>query len=362
MTVTLGFAEPIDEEFHSESFPSKIGGQPRWIDPQHPLNVSQATCDECQKPMALLMQLYAPEDEPIEAFHRMLYVFVCRTGSCHRASPSRCMRVFRAQLAEENTVYEEVGGAADEDDIAWAMRSSVKPAKQCVVCGMAGTKACSKCHERMYCSRDHQLADWEVGHRAQCGSGEGEGEDHARRLRNQQYPELLIVSEEEEFKDKNDDFDDEDDGSDSESEDEIQPEDGAMVPVTNEKAVDSEVDVDKAFLMFQRRIQQNSDQVIRYARAPGAEPGQPLYVSDAGIPEDVPGCELCGAQREFEFQIMPQMLNFLGLKADDPTSIDWGTLLVYSCPNSCDVKDAQYAREVIYRQHFSSQGIGDKYM
>ncbi|KAJ1951764.1 hypothetical protein EC988_003924, partial [Linderina pennispora] len=150
MTVTLGFAEPVDEEFQSESFPSKIGGQPRWIDPEHPLNVSQATCDECQKPMALLMQLYAPEDEPASAFHRMMYVFVCRTGSCHRAPASRCMRVYRAQLPEDNAVYEETGEDVDDDDIVWTTKSSVTPAKQCVVCGMAGTKACSKCHERMY--------------------------------------------------------------------------------------------------------------------------------------------------------------------------------------------------------------------
>ncbi|KAJ1814250.1 hypothetical protein LPJ75_002852 [Coemansia sp. RSA 2598] len=317
------------------------------------------------------MQLYAPEDEPESAFHRMLYVFICRNGSCHRSSASRCMRVFRSQMAEENDVYQEEEEADNmqeegEDDVVWALKENVQKAAVCIVCGLAGTKACSKCHKRTYCSREHQLADWESGHRSQCGAGRSEPTAaHQKKLQRMVYPELVVVSEEEDEQVAGESDGEDDEGSDNEG---IQAEDMALVPVTNEKAEDSQVEVDKAFLVFQRRIQGSPDQVLRYARsADGAEEREPLFVSDEGRPvagDSVPDCEKCGAGREFEMQIMPQMLNHLSIDSTDPTSIDWGTLLVYTCPNSCDggCDDAAYAREVVCRQNFSSQGIGEKFV
>ena len=39
----------------------------------------------------------------------------------------------------------------------------------CAVCGsMAGLKACSRCQEVYYCSRDHQTAHWKI-HKKTCG-------------------------------------------------------------------------------------------------------------------------------------------------------------------------------------------------
>ncbi|KAI7833054.1 programmed cell death protein 2 [Kickxella alabastrina] len=376
MVVTLGYAEAVDEEFGREVFSSKIGGKPRWLDPTRPLAVNRVVCDECTKPMVLLMQLYAPEDEPASAFHRTLYVFICRSGACHKAGAKQCMRVFRSQLAEENSVYEEDASSNDvsdnnddDDDITWALRPQVKAAPLCVVCGLAGTKGCSKCRARLYCSRDHQLADWSGGHREQCGSGKTDNAAHRRKLQRMVFPEYVIVSEEEpaQAQAEAEAFgeDSDDDGEDTEG---ITAEDMALVPVSGERAEDSSVDVDRAFLMFQRRIQLSPDQVIRYARsAESPGPSEPLFVSDDGRPSigadanaDVPACEKCSAAREFELQIMPQMLNFLSIDSVDPASIDWGTLLIYTCPKSCD--SAGYAGEVICRQNFSSQGIGEKFM
>ena len=61
---------------------------------------------------------------------------------------------------------------------------------------------------------------------------------------------------------------------------------------------------------------------------------------------DVPPCK-CGSKRVFEFQLLPSMLHVLEVdsgtvKVDesmDVTSIggmNWGSIAVYSCPNSCD--------------------------
>ncbi|KAJ2553751.1 hypothetical protein GGH95_005616, partial [Coemansia sp. RSA 1836] len=258
----------------------------------------------------------------------------------------------------------------DEDDISWSLAENVKPASACAVCGLSGSKACSKCHGRFYCSRAHQVADWDAGHRAQCGHAHPQAPKTAaytRKLQRMLYPEHVIVSEEDEDSgqleaDNDDDEASDDDGEDNEG---IRPEDMALVPVTEERVEDSEVDVDRAFLLFQRKIQKSPDQVIRYTRS--SESSEPLFVSDTGKPEardSVPDCELCGAAREFEFQIMPQMLNYLSVDSADPTSVDWGTLLVYTCPKSCSSTSAAsaYASEVVYRQNFSSQGIGEKFV
>ncbi|KAI9506734.1 hypothetical protein GGI25_005608 [Coemansia spiralis] len=405
-STTLGYAEPLDDHFGSEQFPSKIGGKPKWLDPTHPLSVDRVLCDECGKPMVMLLQLYAPEDEPKDAFHRMLYVFICRNGKCHRSCASRCMRVFRSQIPENNGLYKSdeivaadicssgsvCSGNSDSNekdgDIEWVLADHVKSAPLCVVCGLLGNKACSKCHLRHYCSRDHQITDWDSGHRTQCkssGKQNAESAEHRRKLQRMLYPEQIIVSEEESGDAEDDNNDD---GSDDDTEDNegVKPEDMALVPVTNERVEDSEVDVDRAFLAFQNRISENPDQIIRYARSPNTnEIGEPLYVSDADKPVagfGIPDCEHCGAVREFELQIMPQMLNHLSIDSVDPFSIDWGTLLIYSCPSNCSkssnsttssaetsnstcqnkVESSLYLSEVICRQNFSSHGIGEKYV
>ncbi|KAJ2451383.1 hypothetical protein EV183_003660 [Coemansia sp. RSA 2336] len=364
MATTLGYAEPIDAEFADDPFPSKVGGKPRWLDPTCPLEADKVVCDECSKPMVLLMQLSAPEDDPPEAFHRMLYVFICHNGICHKAGAKRCMRVFRSQLPEENAVYVEgTNDDGDEDDIEWVMAEGVVRAPACVVCGLLGNKACSKCHKRRYCSRSHQIADWDAGHKAQCCGSDPikpESAQHLRKLQRMIYPEHVIVSEEEPACEESDDEDD--DGEDTED---ISAESQAVVPITKERAEDSEVEVDPAFMKFQKRIQKNPDQVLRYARIPDSdETAKPLFVSDSDQPqtENIPACASCGATREFEFQIMPQMINYLSIDSVDPNSIDWGTLLVYTCSRNCSSSSAKYIEEVICRQQFSSHGIGQKYM
>jgi pre-rRNA-processing protein TSR4 len=56
-----------------------------------------------------------------------------------------------------------------------------------------------------------------------------------------------------------------------------------------------------------------------------------MWYSDFNRPAIAPpACEECGAPREFEFQIMPQVIHYTG-----NTDIDFGTVLVYTCPTSC---------------------------
>lgn len=119
------------------------------------------------------------------------------------------------------------------------------------------------------------------------------------------------------------------------------------------KYVGKEMKLGKMYTKFQKATKFSPDQVIRYQRS-----GDPLWISDKDIPvsKDIPDCELCGAPRIFEFQIMPQLLNCLNLDAvqregSGPSTecIDWGVLIVFTCSKSCD-EGQSYKTEFIWKQ------------
>lgn len=40
-------------------------------------------------------------------------------------------------------------------------------AKLCEICGCKAGKKCSRCEKKWYCSREHQLIDWNI-HKTEC--------------------------------------------------------------------------------------------------------------------------------------------------------------------------------------------------
>ncbi|KAG9344345.1 hypothetical protein JZ751_011014 [Albula glossodonta] len=110
-----------------------------------------------------------------------------------------------------------------------------------------------------------------------------------------------------------------------------------------------ETEDSRVFQKFKQKTELEPHQVLRYCRA-----GSALWVSAQHIPKDkdIPDCP-CGAKRIFEFQVMPQLLNHL--KVDGPhASIDWGTLAVYTCEDSCD-QGYRYSSEFIWKQDFTGE-------
>ncbi|KAG0352481.1 Programmed cell death protein 2, partial [Gamsiella multidivaricata] len=176
--VMLGFAEPVDLDEHgpllAENFCSKIGGFPLWLNPEHALDTKEILCEQCQKPMTFLLQLYSPEDHPAEAFHRVIYVFCCKDGACHKKLPRGCFKVVRSQLGQYNPYYTPVAHDdenAAEENAGWEPFPSSRHAKTCFVCGMYGPKICSKCHKVSYCGPEHQAIHWTKGlHKQLCGT------------------------------------------------------------------------------------------------------------------------------------------------------------------------------------------------
>ncbi|RUS22173.1 programmed cell death protein 2 [Endogone sp. FLAS-F59071] len=375
--VQLGFAEDPITPLTADTFPNKLGGKPvrAWMNPEHVLDAEAVKCGECEKPMLLLVQVYTPEDHPIESYHRTVYVFCCKEGVCHKKSWRS------SQLPQHNPYYppHSTDSESDVDSEASqtttpttatpnpfpsAMRAPFTPAafprpSLCAVCNLRAPKTCSKCHTTHYCSREHQLAHWMQGsHKRVCRTGDEvsaqtvEEDEQKMREAGWVFPEKEIVSEPER----------------------VDPS-RALVPVGDETYENTKVNVDSAFLKFQKRLELDPEQILRlflwslirtslatcsYARVEyELDNGEPLWVSNHGKPEsaDIPPCPHCGGERTFEFQILSTLLNYLNINHTSTDSLDWGTLLVYTCKDNCHVPGLYYAEEILWRQDFSEEGV-----
>ena len=83
----LGFLEKREDAtaLHAIYFPSKVGGDPQWLDPSvHPKQMTEANATK--RRMDFLLQIYAANETEEEdslnanAFHRTIYVFTSVDG------------------------------------------------------------------------------------------------------------------------------------------------------------------------------------------------------------------------------------------------------------------------------------------
>lgn len=358
-TTELGFLENAASwKLTSKYFPSKLGGKPAWLALKNLPDSSTLECKSCGKPSVFLLQIYAPIEEKEECFHRTLFVFVCKDASCYKQNTcnNNSVIALRSQLPRKNDFYSSVPPNLDippettNDDAV----------STCVVCGCVGTKSCSACHKVKYCGKDHQILDWKAGHKQACKKLNNCDEklvNSSPASEKLLFPELEIVIEPEDYPAT--DIRDQMQMPNDEEMRNYEKWISAEAPqLQNDSDVDvdlndmafSEKMIDKQFLSFKKRIEHNPDQVLRYDKG-----GEPLWVTGAveAKSSHVPVCD-CGAERQFEFQILPQLLCHLGLGTDNITtdSIDWGTLAVYTCKDSCSLPGKSYYTEFIWKQDY----------
>ncbi|KAJ0111228.1 hypothetical protein Patl1_00942 [Pistacia atlantica] len=406
--VTLGFVEKPKNHWSllRHLFPSKAGGPPAWLVPVNLPSGRSCLCDICGEPLQFVLQVYAPIMEKDFTFHRTLFLFMCPSMSCllrdqHEQwkrppeKPFRSVKVFRCQLPRINPFY----------SIAL-----------CNWCGTwKGDKVCSSCRRVNYCSQKHQVMHWRSGHKIECQqlnlsshSNFANRWNHFSRetnrlvnyldgmliylilylhalymnspgnlkltsalaLRslsilmvlpdiisdydfdlqtvasNSLWPEYEIVNEDE-----------------SEYDMEMSEDDGHAGSLISKAGMDDtmkslmndfEGDGDqKSWASFQGRIAKAPEQVLRYCRNASAKA---LWPMSSGRPSkgDIPNCSCCGGPRCFEFQILPQLLYYFDIK-NDVDSLDWTTIVVYTCEGSCETS-INYVEEFVWVQH-SSQSI-----
>ncbi|KAI7905781.1 programmed cell death protein 2 [Cokeromyces recurvatus] len=358
----LGYIEDPETPLTADTFPSKTGGKPAWLNPEYILSAEHVTCGNCEQPMPLLLQMYTPEDHPDDAFHRTVYVFCCKKGSCVKQDWTKSFRVFRSQLPRDNPYYPQpVESDNEDDDIHHFTPKTFKAPTECVICGIGGSKFCGKCGKAAYCSREHQMQDWNMcRHKEFCNKPTLTKEEQATvdQLRAARiFIEKEIVSEPE-GKDKDEEEEEEQAAFFKENNPEERSDSKALVLAGDEAEEETEVPVDDVFLSFQLKIQQNPDQVIRYDRVEyDMPPREPLWVQENYKPESIPNCERCKGPRTFEFQILSTLLNYIGVNHVAVDSLDWGSLFIYSCKENCTLGNGVYAEEVLWKQDFSQDGM-----
>ena len=312
--VQLGFCEephhsdPLlfdDRDWHNWDG-GIAGGAPQWLDARAPPGDATLRCEVCAAPMAFVLQVYAPRED--EAFHRALYVFACRDARCgpKQTPTKRAFKAVRQQLARRNPLYawepdEPVDDAAAPDAPDAAARNA----------GAHGTEPGAIESVAFACPRYELVVEPEP-----CASASAPPRTHATDAEMLRRHRDVV-----------------DDGT------VVAPADTTTQDVGVPLGADGGRIDDEQTRRFLVRVERAPSQVLRYERG-----GAPLWASAIGRCEDaapeIPRCHCCGGPREFEFQVMPQLLHYLGVDRDeagasDVPPLDWGVLAVFTCAQSC---------------------------
>jgi pre-rRNA-processing protein TSR4 len=330
--VQLGFSVAFEDQEHrsfvGHNLPlwrdwdgGQIGGKPSWLQPRDLPN-EFLTCKNCEEPLCFICQLYAPADEVSpEAFHRSMYIFACPSQAC-AAAHTGSIRVLRTQLPRENPFY------PDEQDAGWSLHIPESwDVNLCVVCGQRGKGKCP-IQGYHFCGKHHQKEHkkYIFDKRQQlskqldfsflpslCSESElvVEEEEFGNINQEEEEEEMMKKSETALFpggKSEGGNDDDEDDDADLEQDD--------LNAVVGAGAATASKDA--ATMDFYDRIkgpENVQEQVLRYMRWPSndvaLESNSPLWIRSDHQPDKIPACPYCGADRKFEFQIMPQMIHYL---------------------------------------------------
>jgi len=351
--VELGYVEEMGDRvlLRNFYFPSKVGGKPAWLTLNPLPDKSILRCKVCSQQMCFLMQIYAPDYDQPCAFHRSLFLFVCRIGACSKPNSAENFVVLRCQLPRVNQFYSDNAVTEIEHVEKANLVLDQYSSKLCTVCGCPAENRCSKCKESVYCDRSHQLLHWKAGHKNKCGLINQPASDENIEFL---FNEFELITETEVLANESRPIE----KSDAEKMREYEQyaktltfDAGTKVGVSKAQSADelesmSSSRADKLFKKFSQRLQQNPEQVLRYQKK-----GSPMWATEVQ-PVHVTCCQLCGADRVFEFQVMPQLLSHLDVD-EVGASLDWATVVVYTCSKSCDVPDYGYATEFVWKQDFS---------
>lgn len=163
----LGFLQSSEPwKLTSFSFPSKIGGRPAWLALKHLPQL--LSCQECHNPLYFLLQVYAPIEGNPACFHRTIFVFICKNGSCYSTGKTPTIRAFRSQLPYQNSYYplEVTNLALTLEEVSSKLHERMS--NLCATCGCYGDIKCSNCNSVTYCCDEHESINWEAHHKSVC--------------------------------------------------------------------------------------------------------------------------------------------------------------------------------------------------
>ncbi|XP_002711551.2 programmed cell death protein 2-like isoform X1 [Oryctolagus cuniculus] len=326
---------------------SKLGGLP---DALPAVAAPRPACARCAEPLALVVQVYCPlEGSP---FHRVLHVFACARPGCGDGG-ARSWKVFRSQCpqvpeeAAQDPQKQEGGLAAEDwcegaDD--WGSDSEEAPAPRMpwdVGKEPASAKGADWTAQLQHlCLQDAALG---APRPTRPGGGEGVASPPAAP---QFLPHYICVVDEDDYRD---DCCAGLDHARSLLRHYVQRE-GVDLEQLLAHGLSTDGDEkyektvmksgDQTFYKFMKRIAACQEQILRYSWS-----GEPLFLTcPASQVAELPACGHCGSQRTFEFQLMPALVSMLQ-GANSGVSVEFGTVLVYTCEKSCWPQNHQMPME-----------------
>ncbi|XP_029009473.1 programmed cell death protein 2-like isoform X2 [Betta splendens] len=313
----------VDPKRHQSSFlTNKVGGQPDW---QPVLRRQFPRCARCGAPLAHVVQVYCPlEASP---YHRNLHLFACSGADCSGRSES--WKALRSQCLESEVEPSKVAPAQEASLSAsdWCDSADDWGAEEGGD-GWGGVKPNRRVEDEP--PEDPAHSDMDVGSRLQVlrlGEplmdtsllrsffisvldesdllGEGYDLDHAQELlREYESREGVTVGE-------------------------LNSKEGSGGEEKYEKTRAKHGDA--VFSRFMKNISLCPQQILRYCRG-----GKPLFISEppSNMAQVVSACASCGGSRTFELQLMPALVSLLQ-RTDGSAQLEFGTVLVYTCAQSC---------------------------
>ncbi|XP_072606555.1 programmed cell death protein 2-like [Vulpes vulpes] len=314
---------------------SKLGGLP---DALPAVAAPRPACERCRQPLALVVQVYCPLEG--SRFHRLLHVFACPLPGCGGGGGgARSWKVFRSQCLQmretgaHDAQKQENGLAAEDwcegaDD--WGSDSEAAPPPQLTL-DFGNDSIGAKDRDFTAQLQDLHLQDTVLGAAPRVSPGE---EMALPSVVPQFLPYYICVVEEEDYRD----FVSLDHAHSLLRE--YQQKEGMDMDQLLSQSLPSDGDEkyektiiksgDKTFYKFMKRIAACQEQVLRYSWS-----GEPLFLTCP--PSEVtqlPACSHCGGRRTFEFQLMPALVSMLR-STNLGLSVEFGTILIYTCEKSC---------------------------
>lgn len=344
-TVELGFmGGPMTPDEDTDPYTTKVGGPALFLSEKCQL----PKCKGCGKPLKLLLQAYAPLQDPPEDT-RQIFVFFCQNKACKST-----FHAFRLRLPATGATAATVQTTAEpektpstdklwdddwgDDDDNNLFGSGAAPSFGDLEAKLAARDKSLKSPQAdtAQTQTTTELAPAPVIVKGDPTSAyfkafyiTSDYEPEAGSVLTQLDKEAQKLLRQYESSRRGCEDDDGDDDKDS----------GEQY---------TKYEGDRAFKSFQKRVGRAESQLIRWCHG-----GEALQVSDqfplpggAPPPPPPPPCPMCGAPRVFELQVVPGLMNFL--EGGDPDQYDFGTIVVYVCSRDCLTSPATLAEEHIF--------------
>ncbi|GLD61679.1 programmed cell death protein 2-like protein [Lates japonicus] len=324
------------KRYQSSYLTNKVGSQPDWL----PVISRQCPrCRRCGAPLAHVAQVYCPLDA--SPYHRNLHLFACLGAECSGGSEG--WRVLRSQCLETEAqtpgrpapAQEATLEATDWCDTAddWGMEEEEGDGWG------GGVKKEEKQVQEKAAAPEVEgpgpgLSEMDVSSRLQDLSLGGSHED-VPVFR----PFFISVVEDADLYNEYDDLEHA-----QELLREYERREGAVGELDGGGEVGGGGGEEKyektgakhgdaIFSRFMKKISLCPQQILRYCRS-----GTPLFISEPppNMAQVVSACSSCGGSRTFELQLMPALVSLLQRKdGGSEVELEFGTVLVYTCTNSC---------------------------